>query len=258
MKKQPETRYYHEFTDDFVQSKNQDYRLSEDYEWLQSSFISKFFSEFLYTLAIIFSNVYCRLFLHVKIKDRHKFKQVKKSGAFVYGNHTQPLGDVFDPVIACFPKRIHTLASPANLGIPILGKLLPYLGALPIANSLSGMRKLNDAIQYRLNQGRFIVIYPEAHVWEYCTMIRPYTDSSFKYPVKFDKPVFCMTTTYQKRKFGKKPTATIYIDGPYYRDTSLNQREQATKLRDTVFAKMQERSRQSNYSYIKYEKSKEQ
>lgn len=258
MKKQPQIRYYHEFTDDFVQSKNQDYKLPENYEWLQSSFFSKFFAEFIYALAIIFSNVYCRFFLHVKVKDKHKFKQVGKSGAFVYGNHTQPIGDVFDPAMICFPKRIHTLASPANLGIPFLGKILPYLGALPLADSLSGMKKLNHAIQYRIEQGRFIIVYPEAHVWDYCTIIRPFSDSSFKYPVKLDKPVFCMTTTYQKRKFGKKPNITIYIDGPYYRDTSLNQREQAAKLHDTVFAKMQERSRQSNYSYIIYEKSKEQ
>lgn len=258
MKKQPQTRYYNAFTDDFVQSKNQDYKLPENYEWLQTKFISRLFSNLIYAMALLISNVYCRLFLHIKIKNKHKFKQVGKSGAFVYGNHTQPIGDVFDPAIISFPKRIHTIASPANLGIPFLGKILPYLGALPLADNLGGMKKLNHAIQYRIAQGRFIVIYPEAHVWDYCTFIRPFSDSSFKYPVKSDKPVFCMTTTYQKRKFGKKPTATIYIDGPYYRDSSLSQHEQATKLHDIVYAKMQERSKLSNYSYIVYEKSKAQ
>ena len=62
--------------------------------------------------------------------------------------------------------------------------------------------ELYDAIKKRIEQKKCVVIYPEAHVWEYYTKIRPFPSTSFKFPVNCDVPAFCMTTTYYKRKFG--------------------------------------------------------
>ena len=66
-----------------------------------------------------------------------------------------------------------------------------------------------------------VVIYPEAHVWKYYTKIRPYPSTSFKFPVHCNVPAFCMTTTYYKRKLGKKPGIVVYIDGPFMLDNNL-------------------------------------
>ena len=63
-----------------------------------------------------------------------------------------------------------------------------------------------------------------------------------------------MTTTYQKRKLGKRPKITIYIDGPFYPDNLPTRKEQAISLRDKVYNQMTIRSKNSTYSYIKYEK----
>lgn len=65
-------------------------------------------------------------------------RQCAKSGCFLYGNHTQPVGDAFIPVRALAPKRSYVVVSPANLGIRVLGPLLPMLGALLIPNSIRG------------------------------------------------------------------------------------------------------------------------
>lgn len=250
--KKEKIRYYHSFDEDFIESKEQNYKLDADYKWLRHDILSKFLSVLIYTLALIFSSVYCHLFLHLKFKNRKALRGTAKSGAFIYANHTQPVGDVFCPALAAFPNRIYTLVSPANLGIPFIGKILPYLGALPIADNIKGIKKLNEAIEYRLEQNRCIVIFPEAHVWEYCTFIRPFGAASFKFPVKYDKPVFCLTATYQKRKFGKKPKMTIYADGPFYADKTLSPKEQAADLQNRVSNKMKERSANSNCEYIKY------
>lgn len=252
MKKEPEVRYYHSYTDDFSETKNQTYTLPEDYEWAREDLLSRFLAALSYAVAWLFSTVYCRLFLHVRFKNRDILKDTKKTGAFLYGNHTQPIGDVFNPALACLPNRIYTLASPANLGIPVLGKVLPYLGALPIPDSISGMRKLTKAIEHRLEQKRCIIVYPEAHVWEYYTGIRPFSNTSFKYPVKYNAPAFAMTTTYQKRKFSRRPTMTIYFDGPFYPDKNLPAAQQAAQLRDTVYKCMKDRSRHSNCEHIRY------
>lgn len=239
-----DVRFYKSFEDDFVTSARQQYRLSEDYEWVRSGFFHRIACALVYALALVFANVYCRLFLHVRIKGAGRLRR-EKNGAFVFGNHTQTIGDVFSPALACFPRRIYTLASPANLGIPVLGRILPYLGALPLAHSVSGMKKLNRAIGQRLSEGACIVVYPEAHVWDYCTFIRPFPATSFKLPLTFSRPVYSMTATYQKRPFSKKPRITIYIDGPFAADS-------AAALCSAVHECMTERSQLSDCRYIEY------
>ena len=251
--KPKEVRYYNSYTDDFIESKNQDYRIPDNYKWVRTDFLSRFLSAAVYSAAFIISSVYCRVFLHVRFKNRRALLSSIKTGAFIYANHTQPVGDVFNPALACFPNRIYTLVSPSNYGIPFLGKILPYLGALPVVGTVKGMKNLSAAIEYRVKQNKCIVIYPEAHVWEYFTKIRPFPDTSFKYPVKYKKPVFCMTATYQKRKIGKRPNITIYVDGPFYPDGGLPPKQQTAVLHNTVYNTMKKRSDESNCEYIRYE-----
>lgn len=249
MKKQ-EVRYFSSYTDDFEQSANQDFELPDGYQWIRTDILSKFLSGLIYGLAVIFGGAYCRYFLHMKIKGRKKLKGIK-GGFFIYGNHTQPVGDVFIPALCVLPKRIYTVVSPANYGIPVIGKILPFLGALPVAHSLHGVKELNKAIEYRLEHGHPIVIYPEAHVWAYYTDIRPFPDTSFKFPVKFNKPVFALTVTYKKSRIFKRPIMEVYLDGPFYADGGTV-KEKTVHLHKQIFDAMKARSGNSDYSYIEY------
>lgn len=251
--KKREIRYYQSYTDDFVETKDQSHKIPEDYQWIRKDPLSRLLSGLIYTAAILFSSVYCRLCLHMRYRNARVLRQARKTGAFLFCNHTQPFGDVFMPALPSLPTRIYTVVSPANLGIPVIGKLLPYLGALPVPDTIQGMKRFQEALEYRLAQRRFITIYPEAHVWEYFTGIRPFPDTSFKYPVKFGKPSYSLTVTYQKRRFGGRPRATVYIDGPFYPDETLSPRARAAALRDTVFRQMTQRSGLSNDAYIRYE-----
>lgn len=247
-------RYFESYDEDFFQS-GEKYTLEKDYEYNQKGILKRAISSLTYGLALIFSNVYCRLFLHVRFVGEEKLR--KERGAFfLYGNHTQPIGDVFNPALACFPKRIYTVVSPANLHLPVIGRLIRPLGGLPLPDTLSGMINFSNAIKGRFGEGHPIVIYPEAHLWDYYTGIRPFGSGAFEYATKLDSPVYCFTTTYQKRRFGKKPRITIYVDGPFL-SSEAKRREKARELRDKVFLQMQERAKESNYEYIKYiQKSK--
>ena len=200
----PRERYYSSYTDDFVTTRDQDLRLPEDYEWIRRDARSRVLSALSYGTALLLSSFGCRLFLHVRFKNRAALKKAP-DGAFIYGNHTQPVGDVFQPALASFPRRIYTVVSPANLAIPVIGRILPYLGALPIPDTLSGMKKFNEAVAARSAEKKNIVIYPEAHVWEYYTGIRPFADSSFTFPARLGKPVFAMTVTYNAAASEKSP-----------------------------------------------------
>lgn len=248
------TLYYKSFQDDFFESNDQNYTLPDDYEWVKNGLLDRVWSAILYGVAVLFSTVYCRLVLHLRFKNRSVLKQANKAGAFIYANHTQPIGDVFIPALACLPRRINTVVSPANLGLRFIGKLLTPLGALPVPNGIRDLKKLNEAIEYRLRQKRYILIYPEAHVWEYCTDIRPFGETSFGYPVMFDKPTYCMTATYQKSRIFRRPTMTVFVDGPFYPDGSLGRRERTKKLHREISECMKKRSKSSNYSYIRYER----
>lgn len=253
MKKTKRVRYYSDFSEDFSRTARQDYKLPEDYQWVRRDFRSRLLSGLIYGLALVFAVLYCPMVLHIRFRGRKKLHTARKTGAFVYGNHTQPVGDVFTPALACFPNRIYTLASPANLGIPVLGRLLPYLGALPVPDSLGGLKELTRAMEYRLEENRCIVIYPESHVWEYCGDIRPFSRGAFKYPVKNRKPVYVLTATYQNRRWGKKPRCTVYVDGPIEVPEG-SPRQQTAALEEKVREVMENRCRDTTCHYIEYHK----
>ncbi|MCD7756004.1 MAG: 1-acyl-sn-glycerol-3-phosphate acyltransferase [Firmicutes bacterium] len=245
-------QYYRTFQDDFVESANQSFALPEDYVWVRAGVGAKIARVVLYVTVYLLGAVYGKLVLHLKIVRNVNMKDFRRSGAVVYGNHTQPLGDVFLPLLACAPKWCYTVASPANLGIPVIGRLLPWLGALPIPQGFDRMKKFLSAVNQRVQEGHCVVVYPEQHVWPYCTQIRPYGATAFDYAVKNKVPAFCMTTTYQARRFSQKPKTTLYLDGPFYADAEQSQRVQKEQLRDQVYACMKQRSKMSTYQYIEY------
>lgn len=244
-----ETRYYDSFSDDFYQS-GEKFSLEKDYEYLPEGIFEKIWSAVIYSLAFVISSIYCRVFLHVRFVGAKKLRE-NKGAFFLYGNHTQPIGDVFNPALACFPKRIYTVVSPANLHLPVIGRLLRPLGALPLPDTVSGMIKFSQAIEKRISDGHPVVIYPEAHLWDYYTDIRPFGEGAFAYASKLGVPVYCFTSTYQKRKLGKKPQITVYIDGPFVSECSTK-REKARELRDMVYEQMKSRTKMNEVEYIHY------
>lgn len=205
--------------------------------------------------------------LYLKIKFNHKYigtekiKKYRKEGFFIYSNHTQAFSDTFTPSVAVYPKRNFLIVNPANISLKGTGWLVELLGAIPIPEGIEAYKNFLNRIKNRIDKGYSISIYPEAHIWPYYTKIRPFKDVSFKYPVQLNTPVFCITNTYQegqnlKNKLNKKITMVSYIDGPFFPDNSLNKKEAQEKLRDEVYKKMCERSKNNNVEKIIYKKKK--
>lgn len=251
MNKEEKVYYYKSYNQDFIESKNQNYKLKENYKWIKENKFYEICSSIVYGIAYIFSFFYCKFFLHIKIQNKEILKNYKKQGYFIYANHTQPFGDVFIPAYVS-RKRIYTVVSQANLGVAGIGPLLPMLGALPIPDRIKDMKKFWDAINKRIEQKKCIIIYPEAHVWPYYTKIRTFSTAAFKYPIQANTASFSMTTTYFKRKYGKKPGIMIYLDGPFIPDKNLNKKENEEKICEEIYKNMVNRSKNSTYEYIKY------
>ena len=240
-----------EFADDNITPKV----IDEHYRYIDTSLwwrVKRFVSYRLIATPIAF--LYCKLFLRGRFRNRSLLKQVKGKGCFVYGNHTQQIGDPFIPNILLFPRSAYVIVHPNNVSMPVLGRITPYLGALPLPSNLKAMRNFRAAINTRFEENNMIVIYPEAHIWPYYTGIRDFPPTSMKYPVELDAPCFAMTTTYRRRLFGRKPRTVTYLDGPFYPDHSLSPRARAQALRDEIYQAMVKRSQESDCQYIRYEK----
>lgn len=246
--------YTDEKTDEFSSAFILPKRIDGNWEYLRRGFGRQIKRWFFYRLlAHPIGYAYCKMELGWKVKNRQVLKDVgKKQGCFIYGNHTQERADAFIPSLAVFPKATYTIVHPNNVSMPLLGKVTPYMGALPLPDTLQAARNFKRAICTRYSEGNAIMIYPEAHIWPYYIGIRNFPPTSFRYPAELNAPCFALTNVYKKRKRGIKPRVITYLDGPFYPDKSLPIKERAQKLRDEVYAKMIARSKESDCEYIRY------
>lgn len=210
------------------------------------------FWEWFYYRVIIFPIgwFWCRIKKGIKYVGAKKIRKLK-TGCFVYGNHTNKLSDAFSPSMISHQKKPYLIVNPKNLNLPFFGASTKYLGAVPLPDGIEAHKNFLKSIEHKLKKNHPIIIYPEAKIWPCYTKIRPFDSQSFRYPIKFDVPVFSVTTTYQKNKRGKCKIV-VYVDGPFEVDKTLNPKEAQQKLHEQVIMQMQKRSELSNFETYVY------
>lgn len=203
------------------------------------------FEKCVYFLLFLYAKFHLKFVLKTTVKNKKILP--KSSPFFLYANHTQPLGDAFLAVTLFYPNTPRVLVSPANLGIPVIGRFL-HLAALPIPSDLKTLKRFNRASKEAYKNNHPIVVFPEAHVLPYYDKIREIKPSSFRPAAKLCSDVYTMTTTYKKPKFGKKPKIVVYLDGPISPDASLSASENAPLLCEKVVQTLRSRSA-DNYTH---------
>lgn len=201
-------------------------------------------------------------YVFLKIKYRHKIvgrkvirqyqKSHKKTGFILYGNHTHFLCDALIPTMVSFPTGAYVIVHPNNVSMPVLGKITPSLGALPLPDDAVAARNFMKAVKDRIDRNYSVTIYPEAHIWPYCTRIRPFTEATFRYPIQYNVPAYCFTNTYQKRRHSDTPRIVTYVDGPFFPDDGLKGAEAKKNLRDKIYNTMCERSKNNTVELVTY------
>ena len=256
MKKNKVIYYNDELNDEFSTVVIEPRIIDEKYKY-KHSFIWECFSALIQNiLSIPIKWCYLKFKFGHKFIGREKYKEFKDTGFFIYSNHTQAFSDTFTTSMSVLPKRNYLIVHPANISVKPFGGLVELLGAIPIPGNVTATKKFMDVIEDRVvNKKQSITIYPEAHIWPYYVGIRNFKAVSFTYPVKLNKPVFCVTNTYQKENNSSKVKMVSYIDGPFYPDMSLNKKDAQNKLRDIVYEKMVERAKNSNVEVVKYIKN---
>lgn len=243
--------------DDFAGTNINTRAVDEDFPFALSSALWNVLSFIVYYI-IAFPIVFTvsKLYLGLRFENREVLRKLRKTGYTLYGNHTRAL-DGFIPSIAAFPKKAYIIAGPDAVSLPGLMYIVLMLGVIPLPTGLSGMRNFVSAVSLRLRQRGCVAIYPEAHIWPFYTGIRPFSDSSFRYPVRENVPAVAMVTTYRRRRglfrLCKKPGMTVTFSEPMYPDASLSPRAAQRELRDRVYDFMTEiSSSRENVEYIRY------
>ena len=250
---EPKIIYYSDvLNDEFSEAKIEARKIDENYKYIRKGPFRFLTHIFWYRM------VACPLgFLYMKFKFKHKIynkkilKPYRKDAYFMYANHTQDIADALIPTMVNGLKDTYVIVHPNNVSMPYLGRVTPSMGAIPLPDNIKASKNFIKCIEYRISKKKVIMIYPEAHIWPYCTFIRPFTDISFRYPVEYDKPVFSYVNVYRKRKNNKVRIET-YLDGPFFPDKSLSNKEARMKLRNEVFDAMQKRSLLNDIEVVRY------
>lgn len=243
-------RYYESFTDDFEASNKAPIDFHKSYVYIKRSFGHRFLSFICHNvIAPPIAFFYSRVILRERIIGKRKLRI--RGGKILYLNHTEPVGDAFCPHTYVFPQMTYTVVSPDNFALPVLGKIIGYLGAIPTPTDIKSSRAFSECLRTRLESGAAIAVFPEAHVWHYYTGIRPMDKGAFALPDKFSVPAFSVTRVYKKsRLFGYR--RLIYVDGPFYADKSLSRADALEALKREITDAMCLRAEQSNVEIIKY------
>lgn len=254
----PVIYYQDELEDEFSTATISPKTIDGSYQYENSSKMTKFMHVFWYKIvARPLAYLYLKLWYGHKIIHRERIKTAGDSGYFLYGNHTNAAADALIPSMVNYPVDTYVIVHPNNVSMPVLGRITPSLGALPLPDDAEAAKNFMKAVKHKIEQKQCVMIYPEAHIWPYYTKIRPFTEKSFRYPVQYQVPVFCFTNTYQKRRGRKTPRIVTYVDGPFYPDKTLSSKEQKKELRDRVYETMVKRSQNNNIELIKYIKAGE-
>ena len=248
--------YYRDaMNEDYAGTNIETQTVHADFPFLPEGFFFRVFGWMAYyLLAIPLVYLCCFVICGYHVKNRKAVRALKKSGFFLYANHTH-FTDAFLAPIVAFPKRAFVLVSPDTVSIKGIRTLVQMLGAIPIPQERKAIPLFCNAVEARAVEGRCISIFPEAHMWNYCTFLRPFHVGSFRYPVSYSKPSVAVAVTYQQRKlpFLKTPKRTVFVSDPIYPDLTLSAKQAQRKLAEQVEQFIKEKTEQySDYKYYDY------
>ncbi len=250
---EPKIVYYSDIlNDEFSDAKIETKKIDENYKYIRKGPFRFLTHIFWYRMvACVIGSWYMRIKFRHKIINKKILKPYKKDAYFIYGNHTQDIADALIPTMVNGYKDTYVIVHPNNVSMPYLGKVTPSMGAIPLPDDIKASKNFIKCIDYRVKGRHVIMIYPEAHIWPYCTFIRPFKDLSFRYPVEYDKPAFCFVNVYKKRKNGKIKIET-HVAGPFFADKSLSNKDARLKLRNEIYEEMDKLSKLNEVEVIKY------
>ena len=76
--------YYSSYSQDVVKSSNQNYRLKNDYKWINNNIFHKTGAYIIYGIAIVAGYIGCKLFFGLSYKNKKVLKECRDKGCLLY------------------------------------------------------------------------------------------------------------------------------------------------------------------------------
>ena len=149
-KKRPLIIYKDEKNDEFSTAQIEARKIDADYKYDKSSGICAVARFFWYRIvAVPLAFAYLKLRFRHKIVGREKLKARKGQGCFIYGNHTQITADALIPTFVNRMRDAYVVVHANNVSMPFLGRITPYMGAIPLPDDMAATRNFSDIIKKR-------------------------------------------------------------------------------------------------------------
>ena len=175
-------------------------------------------------------------------------------GAIITSNH-------FSPIDSTAARRVVSLLDGGKLNIVtrdsnlamggVVGFLMNYARTIPLCEDAHYMaRSFAPAISDMLARDEFVLIYPEAEMWQNYRKPRPHMSGAYYYAAKNNAPIIPLfvemrdTSIFDKDGFLRQEYA-IHVLPPIYPDAKLSARENTRMMCERDFSE-----RSSTYERI--------
>lgn len=197
-------------------------KLKENYDYFNLKWYRRFLSSIFVFLVLTFVKfIIGPIFFGFRVKNKHNLKVAKKEkdGYIFISNHIHPM-DAFLSGSAIYTKKLYYTMLMTNLGLPVVGKILKFLGGVPIPDKRNFLREFRGQMSTVLDKGAWIAVYPEAALRPYCDHIRPFKKGAIRFAEDNNVKVLPMVFVLKKptgiyRLYKRKPLLHLHILEPY-------------------------------------------
>ncbi len=157
-------------------------------------------------LALAAVRVYGRVVYRIRFRGRGNLRGIRR--AVLVSNHTL----LFDPGIiahALRPRRTYFTMLEETALVPFLGTFVRLLGAVPIPESVGGLRTLDTAARSALGLLGYIHFFPEGECYEGNQDLMPFHAGAFLLAARLRVPVVPLTTVLHERRWRGSTTVRI-------------------------------------------------
>ena len=172
------------------------------------------FALFIRTLALVVIPVWAKAVSGYRISGRQNLRKVRGSGVVIIANHVHHL----DAPLICgcmnrFRKtRIISLGE--NFDIPVVGKLIRALGAIPLGGDFAGRQKFNETIEKLLKKKKHVLFFAEGALWPYYKGIRPFMSGGFRFAARLGVPVLPVIIVFEGAEGGGRKRLRLHVGRP--------------------------------------------
>lgn len=239
--------------------------LSDEIDYLRRSPIAKLHTHIAYHKAKKFLDYILKKKLMI-VKDIKGLENLKnlQSGAVITCNHFNVF-DSFAMHVAYLrsghkKRRLYRVIREGNYtSFPgFYGYLMRHFYTLPLSSNMKTMRKFISATNQLLQEGNFVLVYPEQSMWWNYRKPKPLKPGAYSFAVKSNVPVLpCFITMRDSDIMGEDgyyiQEYTIHIGKPIYPDETLSHSKRVNKMMEEnfeVWKEIYEREYQVPLAYL--------